>query len=98
MNGHTTPSDYAARLEAFRKSDSDRDALVEELIKNYETLKLKYDQKCDDYNNEVESRRMWQGKANANERALTEHRVASVSYGRASVGETMPLTRRSEGI
>ncbi|KXL46403.1 hypothetical protein M433DRAFT_88094 [Acidomyces richmondensis BFW] len=79
MNGHAIPLDYAARLDAFRKSDSERDALVADLVKNYESLKLKYDQKCDDYNNEVESRRMWQNKANANERALNEHRVASGS-------------------
>lgn len=92
MNGHAIPLDYAARLDAFRKSDSERDALVADLVKNYESLKLKYDQKCDDYNNEVESRRMWQNKANANERALNEHRVASVSDGLTTIQEMMRLT------
>ena len=79
VNGHTHPPDYLARLEAFRKSDAERDALVAELIRNYAELQLKYTEKCDDYSNEVESRRMWQGKASTHERALAEHKQASVS-------------------
>lgn len=41
MNGHSksTP-DYAERLEAFRKSDQERDALVAEVIEGYEKLKV----------------------------------------------------------
>ena len=58
MNGHTTPSSYVGRLEAFRKTDAERDALVAEVVRQYEELQLKYAEKCDDYNNEVESRRM----------------------------------------
>ena len=79
MNGHTTPSSYLDRLEAFRKTDAERDALVAEVIRNYEELQLKYAEKCDDYSNEVESRRMWQGKASTNERALAQYKQASVS-------------------
>lgn len=78
MNGHTTTLSYAGRLEAFRKSDTERDALVAEVIRNYEELQLKYAEKCDDYSNEVESRRMWQTKATSNERALVEHKQISV--------------------
>ena len=34
MNGHTTaPSSYLDRLEAFRKSDTERDCLVAEVIR-----------------------------------------------------------------
>jgi len=78
MNGHTTAMSYAERLEGFRKSDADRDAMVTEVIRNFEELQLKYHEKCDDYNNEVESRRMWQSKARTSEQALSEHKVASV--------------------
>ena len=78
MNGHTTPSSYVDRLEAFRKTDAERDALVAEVIRNYEELQLKYAEKCDDYKNEVESRRMWQSKASTHERSLMEYRQVSV--------------------
>ena len=46
MNGHTS---YADRLELFRKNDAERDALVAEVVRNYEELSLKYAEKCDDY-------------------------------------------------
>ena len=51
MNGHATPPSYLERLEAFRNSDAERDALVAEVLRKYEELKLKYDEKCDDYSN-----------------------------------------------
>lgn len=40
MNGHIKTVDYAQQLEAFRKSDAERDALVSEVIENYEKLKV----------------------------------------------------------
>ena len=79
MNGHATLSTYTQRLEAFRKTDAERDAFVAELVRSYEELQLKYSEKCDDLSNEVESRRMWQGKASSNERALCELKQVSVS-------------------
>lgn len=79
MNGTLTPSDYGDRLEAFRKSDAERDALVAEVLRNYEDLQLKYVEKCHDFDNEQESRRLWQGKAKTNEIALAEHKKSSVS-------------------
>ena len=87
MNGHSNSSSYySERLEAFRQSDADRDALVAEVIRKYEEIQLKYDEKCDDYNNEVESRRMWQTKAKSHEQALANHKQASV--GGHSVSRT----------
>jgi len=83
MNGHQPPISYTERLEAFRKSDADRDDMVSEIIRSYEGLKLQFAEKCDDYNNEVESRRLWQTKARENETALREQRQASV--GEATV-------------
>jgi len=80
MNGHaSSPMDYTSRLEDFRRSDSERDALVAELLQNFQALELKYAEKCDDYNNEVESRRMWQSKAKTSEVALIEQKQASGS-------------------
>jgi len=40
MNGHQPPISYTERLEAFRKSDADRDDMVSEIIRSYEGLKL----------------------------------------------------------
>lgn len=74
------PSSYAARLDAFRRSDAERDALVVELVKEVSELKLKYDEQTDDYNNEVASRRMWQAKAAQSEKALTQQKQASVRF------------------
>ena len=79
MNGHTPSSLCKEKLEAFRKSDAERDSLVEEVLRKYEELQLKFIEKSDDYDNEVESRRMWQGKASTHEKALAEHKQSSVS-------------------
>ncbi|KAK0274606.1 hypothetical protein LTR54_001140 [Friedmanniomyces endolithicus] len=80
MNGHaSSPMDYKSCLEGFRRSDSERDAFVAELLQNFQALELKYTEKCDDYNNEVESRRMWQSKAKTSEVALIEQKQASGS-------------------
>ena len=80
MNGHSgTLDSYTERLEGFRRSDAERDALVAELIKNYAALQLKYDEKCEDYNNEVESRRSWQSKFRTSEQALNQQKQVSVS-------------------
>ncbi|KAH9828890.1 C-x8-c-x5-c-x3-h type zinc finger protein, partial [Teratosphaeria destructans] len=79
LNGHAEPSSYIQRLDAFRKSDAERDALVAEIIQKYDELRAKYEEKCDDYHNEVESRRMWQVKAKEGEKALTEHKKTSSS-------------------
>jgi hypothetical protein len=51
--------DFPAKMEAFRRSDAERDAMVTELLSSYEELKTKYLEKCDDHSNEVESRRHW---------------------------------------
>ncbi|GIZ39006.1 hypothetical protein CKM354_000239900 [Cercospora kikuchii] len=63
---------YADKLEAFRKSDAERDALVAQILQDYEDLKLKVGEISDDYKNEVASRRMWQNKAASCERDLEQ--------------------------
>lgn len=71
---------YLEKLEGFRRSDAARDEMVTELVNKLSHLEARYNEKCDDYNNEVESRRMWQAKASANERAVTSLKQASVSF------------------
>ena len=90
LNGHSKPTIYAEKLELFKQNDSARDVFIQDLIRDYEELKLKYDEIRNDYDNEVESRRMWQSKASLNERALAEQRQASVSVHVAIV---RPLLR-----
>lgn len=75
MNGTVT---HAATLESIRKADQERADFLEELIKSYDELKRKYDERTDDYYNEIESRRLWQGKASVSEQALLQHKQASV--------------------
>lgn len=79
LNGYGSAESYAAQLDAFKKSDAARVTFIDELIRNYEHLTVKYAQKCDDYNNEVESRRMWQNKYSVHEQALTKQKQISVS-------------------
>lgn len=79
LNGNGISHSCSEQLEVFRKNNATHEAFVEDLVCNYEELQRKYAEKCDDYSNEVESRRMWQGKASMNERALVEQRQASVS-------------------
>jgi DNA repair exonuclease SbcCD ATPase subunit len=76
MNGHA--DNYSERLQAFRDSDKERDELFGSILKNYQDLQAKYDQKCDDYENEIESRRTWQNNAREYNRELTTLRQASV--------------------
>lgn len=43
MNGHAKTPNFAEKLEAFRQSDRERDALVAEVIEGYEKLKVRAD-------------------------------------------------------
>ncbi|KAF2161711.1 hypothetical protein M409DRAFT_69525 [Zasmidium cellare ATCC 36951] len=76
MDGLST---FSARLEGIKKADDERAAFLEEVIKAYDELKLKFDERTDDYNNEVASRRLWQSKASQSEQALAQHKQASAS-------------------
>jgi hypothetical protein len=50
-------------LNAFKQSDEAREALVHNLVDELQKLHSDYQKKKDDYDNEVESRRLWQEKA-----------------------------------
>lgn len=79
MNGHESPNAYLSqRLEGFRKADADRDAFVSDLFEQYRLLSSRFEEICSDFNNEQESRRMWQLKAGTSDRALAELRQSAV--------------------
>lgn len=78
LNGHSSSTSHEDQLQQFKKNDEARDTLIRDIIRNYEELQLKHREKCDDYSNEVESRRMWQGKAKDHEQALNQQKQASV--------------------
>jgi len=86
MNGHDAYSaqapsqpSFLERFEAFRQSDREREAFVADLVQKYQELQVKYQQKCGDYENEVESRRIWYNSAKSRELELNTLRQASVS-------------------
>lgn len=82
MNGHdySTPSTgLLERFEAFRQSDREREAFVADLVQKYQELQTRYQEKCGDFENEVESRRIWYNAAKTRESELTSLRQASVS-------------------
>ncbi|KAI4759512.1 hypothetical protein E4T52_08346 [Aureobasidium sp. EXF-3400] len=59
-----------SQLEGFRRSDAQRDALVQEVIHKYAELQQQFHNKSEDYENELASRRMWQAQARNFERSL----------------------------
>ncbi|KAL2352892.1 C-x8-C-x5-C-x3-H type zinc finger protein [Cryomyces antarcticus] len=69
MNGDEGAG-YVARLEAFRQSDAQRHAMVEEILQKYHDLRQMFEEKSNDYENEVASRRMWQAEATKSQRSL----------------------------
>lgn len=79
MNDPSGLEGYLHRLEAFRKSDIERETMAIELVKKYSELLVLYEQKCVDYDDAVESRRAWQAKATQSNRDLGEIQRASVS-------------------
>ncbi|KAI8314945.1 hypothetical protein K4K61_003391 [Colletotrichum sp. SAR11_59] len=54
---------YARQVEIFRHQDHNRQQLISDILTNHANLQRAYQEKCEDYNNEVESRRWWQTKA-----------------------------------
>lgn len=79
QDGYAPATSYFERFEAFRQSDREREAFVADLVQKYQDLQTRYQEKCGDYENEVESRRIWYSAAKARETELMTLRQASVS-------------------
>ncbi|KAI8278782.1 hypothetical protein K4K60_005942 [Colletotrichum sp. SAR11_57] len=63
MDGAMRLSQYVRHFRDFEIQDQVRGQMISEILTRYEHLQHAYQEKCDDYNNEVESRRLWQTKA-----------------------------------
>ena len=70
---------YTSKLETFRAIDREREELITEVLRKYDGLLTEYKRKCDDYENEIESRRMWQQKEMLARNEVKESRYARVS-------------------
>ncbi|WQF76845.1 hypothetical protein CDEST_01859 [Colletotrichum destructivum] len=64
MDNPEVLSIYDQQVSIFRRVDCDRDRMIQDLLGKYNQLQQGYKKVCDDLSNEVESRRMWQTKAN----------------------------------
>ena len=92
-NGHPPPRvrDFRARLETFRSSDNKRDAMVEELINQLETLTTKHEEVQYNYDNEAESRRRLQHTIKHKDEELKLKDQELNELRRTTVGLLSPL-------
>ena len=74
MNGDMAVLDIQTRLQAFKESDTERESLVSELVRRFESLQSQYKEKCEDLAEATETRRMWSTRAIAAE-ALNKQSV-----------------------
>jgi hypothetical protein len=65
--------------QELRRIDQERDQAYNSLTYMYKQLLDKYTQKCEDFENEVASRRMWHRDATENKRQLEQLELATVS-------------------
>ena len=70
---------YDLKLQEFQRSDEERQALIGTLLRQCAEFQKLYRRNCDDYENEVESRRMWQQKENTARNEVKQLRYATVS-------------------
>ena len=75
----STLEHYSLKLDAFRRSDTQREEMITDILRKYDTLISEYRRKCDDYDNEVVSRRMWQQKEGMAREEVKQSRYATVS-------------------
>ncbi|KAI0380210.1 hypothetical protein F5Y04DRAFT_257721 [Hypomontagnella monticulosa] len=60
----TNGVDYLARLERFRHIDEEREELIKDLVTKYQNLEQRFEQKCKDYEDEAQTRGLYQAQAN----------------------------------
>ncbi|KAI1804740.1 hypothetical protein F4811DRAFT_552610 [Daldinia bambusicola] len=65
---------YLARLEQFHQFDKEREDMIKELIAKNEYLEKRLDDKCKEYDNEVQTRTIYQARANDATIKLTDIR------------------------
>ncbi|KAI0837619.1 hypothetical protein F5Y06DRAFT_270913 [Hypoxylon sp. FL0890] len=74
MNGTTpkTGAEYLARLESFHRLDKEREDMLKELIAKYQDLEERFEKKCKEYDNEAQTRSLYQAQANEANKNLTD--------------------------
>ncbi|KAI2628010.1 hypothetical protein GGS26DRAFT_560708 [Hypomontagnella submonticulosa] len=74
--------DYLARLERFRSTDQEREDLIHDLLAKYENLEQRFEQKCKDYDDEVQTRGLYQAQANKFNTQLiaVQHKMEANSF------------------
>ncbi|OTA91164.1 hypothetical protein M434DRAFT_32965 [Hypoxylon sp. CO27-5] len=84
MNGTTskTGADYLARLESFHRLDKEREDMLKELIAKYQDLEQRFEKKCKEYDNEAQTRSLYQEQANEAIKKFTDiqHRAEVNSF------------------
>ncbi|EKG09369.1 Zinc finger CCCH-type protein [Macrophomina phaseolina MS6] len=70
------------KLEFFRRSDQERDALLQEVIRQYGRIQIAYTEKCEDVENEAQARRYWQQQFGEASKvlAMTRQQAESTSF------------------
>ncbi|KAI1414024.1 hypothetical protein F5Y13DRAFT_159567 [Hypoxylon sp. FL1857] len=74
MNGITSKpgADYLARVESFHRLDKEREDMLKELIAKYQDLEERFEKKCKEYDNEVQTRSLYQAQANETNKKLID--------------------------
>ncbi|KAI1656859.1 hypothetical protein F4813DRAFT_362064 [Daldinia decipiens] len=65
---------YLARLEHFHQLDKEREDMIKDLIAKYDDLEQRFESKCKEFDNEVQTRSIYQSRANDATTKLTDIR------------------------
>lgn len=80
MANHFEPSAFKACYVQFQQADVDRNALVTQLLKEYDDLYQENIRMREQLEDEKETRMMWQDQARGFKNELTQTRLTTVSY------------------
>ncbi|KAI1774620.1 hypothetical protein F4818DRAFT_418444 [Hypoxylon cercidicola] len=73
MNGEFKDgANYLARLNSFHRVDKERDELIKELVANCQDLRARLEKKCKEYDEEAQTRRLYQSQANEANKKLAD--------------------------
>ncbi|KAI1378781.1 hypothetical protein F4677DRAFT_411969 [Hypoxylon crocopeplum] len=78
---------YLARLERFHQLDEERENMIKDLVTKYEDLEQRFEKKCEEYENETQTRSLYQARANESDRKLIDiqHKMEVNSFAFAIV-------------
>ncbi|KAI1106177.1 hypothetical protein F4804DRAFT_330546 [Jackrogersella minutella] len=81
-SGYENDVGYLTRLESFHRLDQEREDMLKELIAKHQDLEQRFDRKCKEYDNEFQTRSLYQAQANEATKQLTDiqHRTEINSF------------------